>query len=94
MVVVELTPEAERDLSKAIDHLLQSDVMAALEFQQSVLQALETFAASPIDGAVAVLPSGQRVRRHFHYPLWIYYQREPTGVFRVLRLYHYAREPL
>ncbi len=91
---LELSPEAERDLDLHITWLAERDPQAATRLAGDLLKFLQDLAEGGLDGAVATLPSGARVRRLFFNPFHIYYQRQPGRVLRVVRLYHHRRDPI
>jgi len=92
---VDLAPLARVDLADMVEYVEERNQAAARELLAKVAATLATLASpSPrVDGPAVALVTGERCRRHFVYPVAIYYRRAP-GVLDVLRIYHHAREPI
>lgn len=92
---VELAPLARADLDDLVEHVEARNPVAARAMLARVAASLATLAApSPrTDGPAVTLRTGESCRRHFVYPVAIYYRRTP-GVVEVVRIYHHAREPI
>lgn len=89
-----LSPDAERDLDRALMLLLErGPASVATTVLDAISSTLASLASRLLDGPVSALSSGERCRRFYEHPFWIYYQRAP-GELRVLRIYHHARAPL
>lgn len=89
-----LRPEALRDLEDALGYVADRDWRAAEVLHASIFRAFDDLDAGGFDGPPFTLPSGERVRRFYAHPFWIYCQRLPGDTLLVLRVRHYARAPL
>lgn len=88
-----LSPDADHDLDRALMALFEHSPAAASALLDAVNDTLNLLASRRLEGSVSTLPSGERCRRFYEHPFWIYYQRAP-GALRVLRLHHHKRDPL
>jgi plasmid stabilization system protein ParE len=87
------SPEAEQDLSAAVEFLTARRPSAAADLLANVSSLVRHLAAGEFDGPQTHLPSGEVVRSWPLSPFRLYYQRE-DDTLRVLRVYHQARRPI
>jgi len=92
---VEFTPAAGDDLDDLVDFIARRNPTAAGEVRAAIVAAVTALAAPTpsLEGRAVTMQTGAPCRRWFVHPAVIYYERE-SGVLRILRVYHHAREPI
>jgi plasmid stabilization system protein ParE len=90
---VAFSPEAERELSVALDFLLARRPAAAADLLANVRSLVRHLADGEIEGPQVRLRSGELIRSWPISPFRVYYQRG-SDTLHVLRIYHQARRPI
>jgi plasmid stabilization system protein ParE len=90
---VVFSPEAEKDLTAALDFLTVRSPTAAAELLAEVASLVRRLAGGEFEGPQVQLRSGQVVRSWPVSPFRLYYQRTDDS-FHVVRIYHQARRPI
>lgn len=92
---VVFTDEAAADLEDLAEYLDARNPAAAVRTRDEILAAVRMLAAPMprVEGPAVTLRSGVVCRRHFVYPVVLYYRRDAGGL-TIVRAYHHAREPI
>jgi len=92
-VRIRLAPQAEADLSAALEFVRERNPAAAMKLAGKIFATLQLLAAGNVDGPKYRLTTGELVRSWLVAPFRIYYQRRRDELC-VLRIYHHARRPI
>jgi plasmid stabilization system protein ParE len=86
-------PEAERDLSAAVEFVGSRNVAAGERMYRNITDLVARLAEGEFEGPENRLHSGATVRSWPISPYRIYYQRGEDAL-QIVRIYHQARRPL